>query len=141
MPKNNRNVVFSCKYHIVWCTKYRKMLLCEPIDSFLKEILYDVAQEFCCEIIELEVMPDHVHILAEVDPQFGVNRLIKLMKGRSSRLIRKKFPETRAIRSLWTNSYYVSTVGGAPLEIVKQYIRDQKNVSGKKTIPRKKRTT
>jgi putative transposase len=76
--------------------------------------------------MELEVMPDHVPILIEVDPQFGVAKIIRLMKGRSSRYMRRRFPGLRKIKSLWTNSYYVTTVGGAPLEVVKQYIRNQK---------------
>ncbi len=141
MSKNNLNIVFSCKYHIVWCTKYRKGLLKPPVDHYLKKILYDVAHEFNGEIIELEVMPDHVHVLVEVDPQFGVNRLIRLMKGRSSRYIRSAFPALKKMKALWTNSYYVATVGGAPLEVVKKYSRNQKNASGKKIIYRKKRPT
>jgi putative transposase len=71
----------------------------------------------------MEVMPDHVHVLVEVDPQFGIHLLIKRMKGRSSRLLRQEFPKLKSrLPTLWTNSYFVSTVGGAPLAIVKQYI-------------------
>ncbi len=127
--KINNNIVYSCKYHIVWCSKYRQSLLVTPLDQLLKEILYQVALECMCHLIELEVMPDHVHILADVDPQYGVNRLIKRMKGRSSRILREKFPKLKRLSALWTNSYFVSTVGGAPLSIVKQYIQSQKYVS------------
>jgi len=74
-------------------------------------------------------MPDHVHLLVEVDPQFGIHKLIKLVKGRSSRLLRQEFPALRKrLPTLWTNSYFVSTVGGAPLAVIKQYIENQKNV-------------
>jgi putative transposase len=74
-------------------------------------------------------MPDHVHLLVEVDPQFGIHRLIRRIKGRSSRLLREEFPVLRSwLPSLWTHSYFVSTVGGAPLEIIKQYIEQQKRV-------------
>ena len=77
----------------------------------------------------MEVMLDHVHLLVEVDPQFGIHRLVKMLKGRSSNLLRKEFPILkRKLPTLWTNSYFVSTVGGAPLAIVKQYIENQKNV-------------
>src|SRR2546421_11619362 len=80
-------------------------------------------------IEELEVMPDHVHLLVEVDPQFGIHRLVKLIKGRSSRYLRLEFPSlTTRMPSLWTNSYFVSTVGGAPLSVMKQYIENQKHV-------------
>ena len=85
-------------------------------------IIREVCLEHQAEVLSLEIMPDHVHVLVEVGPQFGIHRLVKLMKGRSSRLLRQAFP------SLWTNSYFVSTVGGAPLSVSKQYIENQKHV-------------
>lgn len=126
--KSNLNVVYSCKYHVIWCPKYRKSVLINGVDNRLKEIIQEVANEYKCEILELEVMPDHVHLLVEVDPQFGIHRLIKLMKGRSSRLLRSEFSWIKSrLPTLWTNSYFVSTIGGAPLEVVKQYIEQQKH--------------
>lgn len=127
--KSNRNVVYSCKYHVVWCPKYRRKVLVGGVDQRLKEILRAVADERRAEIIEMEVMPDHVHLLVKVDPQFGIHRLVKQMKGRSSRILRQEFPCLRSrLPSLWTNSYFVSTVGGAPLAVIKQYIENQKSV-------------
>ncbi|WP_318508789.1 IS200/IS605 family transposase [Bacillus sp. T3] len=127
--KSNNHVVYSCKYHVVWCPKYRRKVLIDGVDDRLKSIIYEVADESHSEIIELEIMPDHVHVLLECDPQFGINKLIRIMKGRSSRLLRKEFPWLKSrIPSLWTNSYFVSTVGGTTLEVVKQYIENQKGV-------------
>ncbi len=95
----------------------------------MKAIIYQVAKELGCEILELEVMPDHVHILCEVDPQFGVHKFVKRVKGLSSRLLRREFPRLKSrLPTLWTHSYFVSTVGGAPISILKQYIENQKNV-------------
>jgi len=126
--KSNLNVVYSCKYHVIWCPKYRRSVLVKGVDVRLKEIIQSVATECKCEILELEVMPDHVHLLVEVDPQFGIHKLIKLMKGRSSRLLREEFKWIKSrLPTLWTNSYFVSTIGGAPLEVVKQYIEQQKH--------------
>lgn len=126
--KSNRNVVYSCKYHVIWCPKYRRSVLVDGVDERLKEIIQLAATEFKAEILELEVMPDHVHLLVEVDPQFGIHRLIKLMKGRSSRLIRAEFSWIKSrLPTLWTHSYFVSTIGGAPLDIVSQYIEQQKD--------------
>jgi putative transposase len=72
-------------------------------------------------------MPDHVHLLVEVDPQYGIHRLIKQIKGISSRVLRHEFPKIKSrLPTLWSNSYFVSTVGGAPLAIIKQYIENQK---------------
>lgn len=99
------------------------------VDAKLKEILQQVANEFQSEIIEMEIMDDHVHLLVEVDPQFGIAKLVRYMKSRSSRLLRQEFPWLKSrLPTLWTNSYFVSTVGGAPLTAVKQYIENQKNV-------------
>lgn len=127
--KHNNNVTYSCKYHVVWSPKYRRKVLVDGVDERLKQIIYELATETECEIIELEVMPDHIHLLVEVDPQFGIHRLVKLAKGRSSRLLRQEFPKLRTrLPTLWTNSYFVATVGGAPLAIIKQYVEQQKSV-------------
>lgn len=126
--KSNRNIVYSCKYHVVFCPKYRRKVLQDGIDERLKAIIRQVADETRAEIIEMEIMPDHVHLLVEVDPQFGIHRFVKLAKGRSSRFLRQEFAQLRSrLPTLWTNSYFVSTVGGAPLAVIKQYIENQKN--------------
>ena len=122
-------MVYSCKYHLVWCPKYRRRVLVNGVDARLKEIITQTVDELQGDLIELEVMPDHVHLLVEVDPQFGIHRLVKQLKGRSSRLLREEFPTLKSrMPTLWTNSYFVSTVGGAPLEIIKQYIENQKHI-------------
>jgi putative transposase len=127
--KSNNNITYLCKYHVVWCPKYRRKVLFDPIDSRLKEIIAEVAVETNSDVIEIEVMPDHVHMLCDVDPQYGVAKFVRLVKGRSSRLLRLEFPKLKSrLPTLWTNSYFVSTVGGAPLSIIKQYIENQKNV-------------
>jgi putative transposase len=133
--KSNHNLVYSCKYHVVWCPKYRRTVLVNGVDARLKEILLQTAQELRSEIIELEVVSDHVHLLCEVDPQFGINRLVGRLKGRSSRLLRQEFPHLKRLPSLWTNSYFVATVGGAPLAVIKQYIEQQKDEKWQKPRP------
>ena len=125
--KSNLNWTYSCKYHIVFCPKYRRKVLTTSIEERLKTIINEVAEETQTDIIEMEIMLDHVHILCEVDPQFGVNKFIKKVKGRSSRILREEFPSLKSrIPTLWTNSTFCSTVGGAPLEVIKQYIENQK---------------
>ena len=127
--KSNNGVVYSCKYHVVWCPKYRRKVLVDGVDERLKEIAQAVAEEMRFEIVEMEVMPDHVHMLVEVDPQLGIHKAVKRIKGRSSHDLREEFPWLRRrLPSLWTNSYFVSTVGGAPLAAARRYIEDQKGV-------------
>lgn len=125
--KSNRNITYSCKYHIVWCPKYRKKILVGDVEKRLKEIVKMVCAEVKADLIEIECDKDHIHILVEVDPQYGVHKLVKLIKGRSAFLLRKEFPLLKkTMPCMWTNSYFISTVGGAPLSIVKQYIENQK---------------
>jgi putative transposase len=78
--------------------------------------------------VALEVMPDHVHLLVEVDPQFGVHRLVKAVKGRTSRVLREEFGSLRSrLPTLWTNSYFVAATGGAPRAVVQRYVEQQKS--------------
>ena len=127
--KSNKNIVYSCKYHIVWTPKYRKSILSADIQNRLKSIIQDLSIELDFDIIAMETMPDHIHLLLEVDPQFGIHKVVKRIKGTTSRILRKEFKElTTKVPTLWTNSYFCSTVGGAPLEVIKQYVEEQKNV-------------
>ena len=140
----NNNVTYRCHYHVVWCPKYRRKVITSldpkldnppidgdpgPVDERLKQIIREVCKETGNDILELETMPDHVHLLVDCDPQYGINKLVRLIKGRTSRYLRSEFPSLkRRLPTLWTNSYFVATVGGAPLSIVKQYVQNQRNV-------------
>ncbi len=127
MEYKSNNIMYSCKYHVVWCPKYRRKVLTGEIEERLKELIEQTCLGIKVGIIEMEIMPDHVHLLIEVDPQYGIHKAIKLMKGRSSFYLRKEFKSlTTRLPTLWTNSYFVSTVGGAPLNVIKQYIESQK---------------
>ena len=125
--KSNKNIVYSCKYHVVWCPKYRRKVLYGAVEARLKELIIETCRDINVDIIEMEIMPDHVHLLIEVDPQFGIHKVIKRIKGASSRYLRQEFKHlTTRLPTLWSNSYFVSTVGGAPLHAIKQYIESQK---------------
>ena len=99
----------------------------------LKVIIHEVAAELESEVLELEVMPDHVHILCEVPPNQGIAKFVRSCKGRSSRLLRQEFPALKSrLPTLWTHSTFISTVDGAPLAMVKQYIQQKKRSEPKK---------
>ncbi|HWW50991.1 MAG TPA: IS200/IS605 family transposase [Verrucomicrobiae bacterium] len=125
--KSHKNVVYSCKYHVAWCPKYRRPVLVNGVVKRLKRIILDAAKDRGAEVMELEVRPDHVHLLIEVDPQYGVHRMIRRIKGRSSHILRREFPRLATrLPTLWSHSYFVSTVGGSPRGALKQYIENQK---------------
>jgi putative transposase len=127
--KSNNRIVYSSKYHVVFCPKYRRKVLEGAIKKRCAQVFRKVAKKYRAEIMAMEIMPDHVHLLVEVDPRFGIHRFVKSIKGISSHHLRKEFPSlVSRLPSLWTNSYFVSTVGGAPLSVIKQYVENQKGV-------------
>ena len=126
--KTHNNIAYNCHYHVVFCPKYRRKVLVNGVDERLKMILIETIEKWGQELLELEVMPEHVHLLVGCDPQFGIHRLVKYLKGTSSRYLRQEFPQLkRRLPSLWTNSYFVATTGGITLETLKRYVEGQKN--------------
>ena len=85
--KTNRNIAYSCKYHVIWCPKYRRKVLVFEVEKKLKEIIMSQSIKLNVDVIEIEIVPDHVHLLVEVDPQYGIHRYVKNIKGFSSRVI------------------------------------------------------
>ena len=127
--RSTNKTVYSAKYHIIWCPKYRRRVLVGRVEVRLKEIILEVVAEAGAEVIEVEVMPDHVHLLVEVPPAVPLAKLVQKLKGRSSRLLRAEFPPLRRLPALWSPSWFVSTVGGAPLEVVRRYVENQKRAA------------
>jgi len=126
--RTNNNIVYRCHYHVVWCPKYRRNVIDGDVDVRLKEIIREVCAERNAPIEAIDTMPDHVHLLVVIDPQYGIHRLVKQIKARSSRLLRQEFPHLKSrMPTLWTNSYFVATTGGATLEAVNRYIENQRN--------------
>lgn len=125
--RRNAGSVFSLKYHLVWCPKFRRKVLVGEIAGELRSLLYQKAQELDVTIEALEIMPDHVHLFIQSDPTEAPQRLANQFKGYTSRLLRQKFPELRSrLPSLWSRSYYVGTIGYVSEETVRRYIEMQK---------------
>jgi putative transposase len=127
--ENNRSIVHFCQYQVVWCPKYRRKVLIEGVETRLEKILREVVTEAEGEILDLVILPDQVRTLVQVDPQYGIVKLIRNMKGQSSRLLREEFAWLRSrLPTLWTNSYFVASVGGAEITAIEEYVKNQKNV-------------
>ena len=123
----NSSAVFSLKYHLVWCPKYRRPVLEGAIEKRLREVLEDVRAEHEWTIHALEVMPDHVHLFIESDPIYSVAEIVNRLKGASSRILRSEFPALRSrLPTLWSRSYYAGTVGAVSDAVVRRYIESQK---------------
>lgn len=125
--KSSNNIVYSCKYHVVWCPKYRRKVLVGDVEARLKELLIETCSNTNIDIIKLDVMPDHVHLLLEVDPQIGIHKAVKNLKSITSKHLRDEFPQLKTkLPTLWTHSYFVSTIGDTSLDDIQNFIESQK---------------
>lgn len=122
-------VVYSCQYHVIWCPKYRRPVLNEAVRARLQELIVQKQGEYGYKVIEMQLMPDHVHLLIDVDPRVGVNKVVGKIKGYTSRTLRHEMPWLKKrLPTLWTRSRFISSVGSVTLEVVHQYIENQKGV-------------
>ena len=123
----NAGAVFSLKYHIVWCPKYRRKVLVGDVEIRLKNVLYATAAQYGVLIEAMEVMPDHVHLFVSSDPTRCVAEIVNRLTGASSRILREEFPQLKSrLPTLWSRSYYAGTVGHVSEATVVKYIENQK---------------
>jgi putative transposase len=123
----NAGAVFSLKYHIVWCPKYRRSVLVKPVDVRLKALLRQKAEELDLTIHVMEVMPDHVHLFVEGGPTICVAEIVNGLKGFTSHALREEFPFLKSrLPTLWSRSYYAGSVGAVSEAVVRKYIEGQK---------------
>ena len=125
--QSNHSIVYSCQYHIIFCPKYRRKVLVNGIDLVLKKLILEKQTQYGYKVIEIEILPEHVHLLLDINPQIGVMKVITRIKGYTAHELRKQFPSLKSrLPCLWTRSKFVSTVGAVTLEVVKKYIEGQK---------------
>ena len=123
----NAGAVFTLKYHVVFCPKYRRPVLTPDVEARLRQLLAEKAAELDMTIHALEVMPDHVHLFVESDPTRCVAEIVNRLKGFTSRVLRKEFASLRSrLPTLWSRSYYAGTVGAVSEATVRRYIASQK---------------
>ena len=127
--KSTHSWVYSCQFHVIFCPKYRRKVLVDGVDQRLKELIRQKQADYGYKVLDMEVMPDHVHLLLDIDPQVGIAKVISQIKGYTARTLRQEFPWLKSrLPSLWTRRKFVSTVGTVSLEVVKKYIESQKGV-------------
>lgn len=134
MEKNNdirhgRHCVFNMHVHLVFVTKYRRDGFTKAILNDLQEIFASVCADFEAELVAFDGEDDHVHLLVNYPPKVAISKLVNSLKGISSLLIRKKnYPNIKKKLwkgALWSPSYFAGSCGGAPIEIIRQYIEQQ----------------
>jgi len=124
--QHSRNKVYLIQYHLVWCPKRRKPVLVGKIKERLEQIIYEVADELGIKVLKLAINPDHLHLFISAYPTLPVHKIVKRIKGRSSNILRREFPELLKLPSLWTHSYFVATIGNVSKETIEKYIEAQK---------------
>ena len=116
------------QYHIVWIPKYRKRILRGKIADRVKELLYECCRVNRWWIDKINIQTDHVHVLIQIKPDKSVAEVVQIMKGGSSRILRKEFPEIEEYiwgDSFWSDGYFAETVGKVDESIVRRYIEEQ----------------
>ena len=132
MPKDvthGRGYVYSLQYHIVWVTKYRKPVFIGDIKIDMKNYLLYTLKSLDMNVIAIEIMSDHIHLLVNCKPQLRLSDAIKILKGNTARWLFLKYPEIKKQLwggHLWNPSYFVATVSDRTLEQIEHYINNQK---------------
>lgn len=133
MVRRTEHAVYDLKYHLVWVPRYRKSLLVGAIEKRLREVFGEIALHHGLEIVELELMPDHVHLFVGAPPKWAPGKIVGLFKAVSAEVLFREFPELRSKLwggHLWGAGYYAGSVGDkVTTEIIKRYIRHQRQLT------------
>lgn len=125
--KHTKTTVSLINYHFVFCPRYRRKIFNIPgLEQRFKELVAEECEKSGIEILALECHIDHVHMFVSVLPTMSIVDIMKHVKGCTSIQIRKDFPQLKAMPSLWTRSYFVSTAGNVSSETIKWYVDTQK---------------
>ena len=123
--QSQSHVKWECKYHIVWCPKYRRKKLYGKLRRRFGEITQDLCRQKGVEIIEGHAQPDHVHICLGIPPKYSVSSIVGFLKGKSAIRLHKEFSKAKSTgKHFWIRGYFVSTVG-LNEKAVSEYIKHQ----------------
>ncbi len=122
---HEQHTVHLIVYHLIWCPKRRRRILVGPIAERLEQLIREVAAAYQWEVLELAIQPDHVHLFLRANPYTMPTDMARLIKGRSSHVLREEFPYLMKMPSLWTRSTFYSTAGNVSAETIQHYIERQ----------------
>ncbi|MCP1309007.1 IS200/IS605 family transposase [Paenibacillus tyrfis] len=124
--RRTTTTVSLINYHFVFCPRYRRKVLVSQVEARFKELVQELCQENDWLMIAMEVMPDHVHLVLNVQPTDSPADIMAKLKGATSRFLRQEFKHLKHLPSLWTRSYFVSTAENVSSETIKRYVEEQK---------------
>lgn len=133
MEKNNlkktRTCVYNINYHFVWSVKYRRKVISEEVEAYMRELIYQIAKDKGFTVDEFETgTMDHVHLFVTAPPKLSPSLLVQYLKGITGRKIMERYPDLKKQLwngELWNHSYFVETVGDVSAETVRRYIENQ----------------
>ena len=127
--RTGRHCVFNLHVHLVFVTKYRRKVLSKEALNHLKDAFASICRDFEAVLVEMNGEDDHVHLLVNYPPKVSVSKLVNSLKGVSSRLLKKEFPDMEQKYwkgKLWSPSYFAGSCGGAPISVIRQYVEQQR---------------
>ena len=129
MPKgyiSSETSVYFMNYHFIWCPKYRRKVLVGKVKERFEQLVKQKCKELNCKIIALSITPDHTHLFVQAHPLIQPNKIVGMIKGFTSRVLREEFPDLKSrLPTLWTRSYFVSTHGHISDKMIQKYIEEQ----------------
>jgi REP-associated tyrosine transposase len=109
---SNHSIVYVCQYHVIFCPKYRRKVFHPPLDTRLKELILEKQERYGYRVLGMEMMPDHVHLLLDVNPQNGIAKIVGQIKGYTVHALREECPWLKKrLPSVWTRSKFIASVG------------------------------
>ena len=125
--KTSKTAVYNLSYHLIWCPKFRRPVLANGVEKRLLELIKEKAEQIKVEIVEANIMPDHVHLFVKTQPVHQPQFVVGQIKGYTSRILRQEFPKLKSrLPTLWTRSYYVDSVGKLNEYTIRKYVEEQK---------------
>ena len=129
-PRKGSHSVFSVRLHFVFVTHYRRKVITAQMLERLREMIWQVSRKMDCELLEFFGEMDHIHILLDFHPKNSISTVAGCLKSSTARVMKKDFPEqvTKFYKgkvSFWSKSYYVASSDGAPIDKLKEYIKNQ----------------
>jgi putative transposase len=133
--RRNSHHVFRIMYHFVWIPKYRHKIFIEPYRESLKLIIKKIGYDYNIEIVELEIPVDHVHMIVKSEPKVSPSDIMQIIKSISDRNFFKLYPQIKRKYfwggKLWTQSFFVETVGNVNDKVIREYVQNQLNAMDK----------
>lgn len=127
--QRNTHHVFRIMYHFVWIPKYRRKVFSEPYRTVLKNIIEQIGYDYNIEIVEIEIPVDHIHMVIRSEPKVSPSDIMQIIKSISARQFFRLYPDVKKKYfwggHLWTQSFFVETIGNANEEVIRAYVKNQ----------------